>query len=290
MKKASIPNVLASRYASPEMAEIWAPEGRVREERRFWVAVLKAQSDLGIPVPAGVVGRYEAAIGLVDLDSIRSREMVTRHDIKARIEEFNALADAEHIHKGLTSRDLTENVEQLQVRRSLELVRRRVIAALSQLASRAVEYADLVVTGRSHNVPAQATTVGKRFANAGEELLIALERLDDLIARYPLRGLKGPVGTQQDLLDLFEGDAGKVDALEATVAQNLGFRRTLGAVGQVYPRSLDLDVVSAYVQVAAAASSFATTLRLMAGAELATMGVDAAWIDTMTKVLPEDRA
>ncbi len=272
MKKASIPNVLASRYASAEMTEIWAPEGRIREERRFWIAVLKAQAELGIPVPAEVIGRYEAAVALVDLDSIRSREAVTRHDVKARIEEFNALADAEHIHKGLTSRDLTENVEQLQVRRSLELIRRRVIAALAQLATRAVEYETLVVAGRSHNVPAQATTVGKRFANVGEELLNALERLDDLIDRYPLRGLKGPVGTQQDLLDLFEGDESKVATLETAIATSLGFPRTLGSVGQVYPRSLDLDVVSALVQVAAAASSFATTLRLMAGAELATEG------------------
>mgnify|MGYP001220247372 CR=1 FL=1 len=125
---------------------------------------------------------------------------------------------------------------------------------------------------RSHNVPAQATTMGKRCATAGEELLVALERVEGLLERYPLRGIKGPVGTQQDMLDLLGGDAARVDALEAAVARHLGFSRTLRSVGQVYPRSLDLDVVSALLQAAGGPSSFAKTLRLMAGQELATEG------------------
>ena len=141
-------------------------------------------------------------IDQVDLESIEARERVTRHDVKARIDEFAALAGHEQIHKGMTSRDLTENVEQLQVRSALVLVRGRMLAALARLAERAAEHAFLVMTGRTHNVPAQATTLGKRFANAGEELLQALYRVDDLLARYPLRGVKGPVGTQQDMLDL----------------------------------------------------------------------------------------
>ncbi|HEX5741883.1 MAG TPA: adenylosuccinate lyase, partial [Pilimelia sp.] len=192
--------------------------------------------------------------------------------VKARIEEFSDLAGFEQIHKGMTSRDLTENVEQLQIRASLELIRERVVSALSRLAERAVEYSDLVVTGRSHNVAAQATTLGKRFASAAEESLIAYERITDLIGRYPLRGIKGPVGTAADQLDLFDGDAAKVAELERRVAGHLGFSRVLDSVGQVYPRSLDFDVLSALVQVAAAPSSLATTIRLMVGQELATEG------------------
>ena len=268
----SIPNVLAARYASPAMADLWSLEGKVVLERRLWVAVLRAQRDLGVEVPDGALEAYEAVVDRVDLASIDARERANRHDVKARIEEFCELAGYEHVHKGMTSRDLTENVEQLQVRRSLELVRDRCVAALALLAERAGEHADTVMTGRSHNVPAQATTLGKRFANAGEELLQALARVEGLLARYPLRGIKGPVGTQQDLLDLFDGDATKVEALEVRVADHLGFPTRLDAVGQVYPRSLDLDVVSALVQVASGPSSFATTLRLMAGQELATEG------------------
>ena len=222
-------------------------------------------------IPAAAIEDYVAVVDKVDLESIDARERVTKHDVKARIEEFCALAGHELIHAGMTSRDLTENVEQLQVRAALELVRDRMVTALARLADRAAEHATLVMTGRSHNVAAQATTMGKRFANAGEELLQALRRVEELLARYPLRGIKGPVGTQQDMLDLL-GDAAKVAALEAAVATHLGFDATLTNVGQVYPRSLDLDVVSALVQAGAGPASLATTIRLMAGLELATEG------------------
>ncbi|MEE1563410.1 MAG: adenylosuccinate lyase, partial [Acidimicrobiales bacterium] len=126
-------NVLASRYASRPMAELWSAEGKVVLERELWVAVLEAQQDLGIDIPDGVVDDHRAVVDQVDLSSIRHREEATRHDVKARIEEFCALAGHEHIHKGMTSRDLTENVEQLQVRRSLELVLDRVVATLARL-------------------------------------------------------------------------------------------------------------------------------------------------------------
>ncbi|MCW2504103.1 MAG: purB [Actinomycetia bacterium] len=273
-----IPNVLASRYASAELVRLWAPEQKVVAERRLWLAVLRAQRDLGVDVPDGVVEAYERVIGEVDLASIAARERVTRHDVKARIEEFSALAGHEHIHKGMTSRDLTENVEQLQIRESLELVRDRVVTALVRLAARATEYATLTMTGRSHNVPAQATTLGKRFASAADELLIAYARLDDLLARYPLRGIKGPVGTAADQLDLLGGDAGKLAQLEQAVARHLGFENVLTSVGQVYPRSLDFDVVSALAQSTAGPSSLATTIRLMAGNELVTEGFKAGQV------------
>lgn len=268
----SIPNVLADRYASAELTALWSPEEKIRLERRLWLAVLRAQRDLGVPVPDGVVEAYERVLDQVDLASIAARERVTRHDVKARIEEFSALAGHEHVHKGMTSRDLTENVEQLQVRASLELIRDRVVATLARLARLAVEHADLVMTGRSHNVAAQATTLGKRFASAGEELLIGYARLTDLIERYPLRGIKGPVGTAADQLDLLDGDPERLAELERRVAEHLGFRRVLDSVGQVYPRSLDFDVLSALAQTAAAPSSLATTIRLMVGQELATEG------------------
>ncbi|MHC4093263.1 MAG: lyase family protein [Planctomycetota bacterium] len=243
-----IPNILASRYASHPMREVWSPTRKVLLERRFWIAVLEAQKQLGIELPEGVVGAYRAVVDQVDLESIEARERITRHDVKARIEEFCELAGHEHIHKGMTSRDLTENVEQMQVRCALEIIRDRMVAALARLAQRAVEHETTVMAGRSHNVAAQAVTLGKRFANSGQELLLAFQRVEDLLARYPLRGLKGAVGTQQDQMDLLGGDLSKLDALERAVAEHLGFERTLTSVGQVYP------------------------LRLMAGHELATEG------------------
>jgi adenylosuccinate lyase len=274
--KPAIPNVLAGRYASPAMATIWSPAHKIVLERQLWVAVLRAQDELGIDVPADAIQAYQAIVDrgtdAVDLDSIAARERVTRHDVKARIEEFADLAGHEQIHKGMTSRDLTENVEQLQIRDSLAVIRTKTLAVLSRLARRASEYESLVMAGRSHNVAAQATTLGKRFATVADELLVALGRLDDLVARYPLRGIKGPVGTSQDMLDLLGGDEAKLAALETAVATHLGFERELTSVGQVYPRSLDWDVLTLLVQLAAAPSSMAKTIRLMAGNELVTEG------------------
>ena len=272
------PNILAERYASAELVAIWSPEEKVRAERRLWIAVLRAQRDLGVDVPDGVTEAYEAVLDRVDLASIAARERVTRHDVKARIDEFAALAGHEHIHKGMTSRDLTENVEQLQIRSSLLVVRDRTVAALARLGRLAVEYGDLTLVGRTHNVPAQATTLGKRFASAAEELLLAYHRIVDLLARYPLRGLKGPVGTAADQLDLLGGDPARLAQLEAAVARHLGFTTVLASVGQVYPRSLDFDVVSALALTAAGPSSLATTIRLMAGQELATEGFRAGQV------------
>ncbi len=267
-----IPNVLAERYASPAMKDIWSQHGRVALERDFWIAVMKAQRDLGVPIPADAIKDYERVKGRIDLAAIAKRERVTLHDVKARIEEFSELAKRQFIHLGLTSRDLTENVEQLQIFRALQLVQFKVAAALLALARQAEAHRDLMITGRTHNVPAQPTTLGKRLAMFGQELLVAAARLGELLERYPVRGLKGAVGTQLDQLTLHGGDAGKVDQLETRVLTHLGFHASLGAVGQVYPRSLDFEVVTALHQVAAPAASCATTLRLMAGAGLLTEG------------------
>jgi adenylosuccinate lyase len=276
--KPRIENVLANRYASQDMAVIWSAENKVRLERQLWIAVLKAQADAGIEVPKDAIAAYEKVIDQIDLASIAAREAVTRHDVKARIEEFSALAGHEQIHKGMTSRDLTENVEQLQILQSLQLIRVRVIAALVRLGNMASQYEETPLTGRSHNVPAQITTLGKRFASAADEMLISFDRLEDLIVRYPLRGIKGPVGTAQDMLDLLNGDEKKLAILESKIAEHLGFENVLTSVGQVYPRSLDHDVTSALVQLAAGPSSLAHTIRLMAGVELVTEGFKAGQV------------
>ncbi|MDQ6523232.1 adenylosuccinate lyase [Nocardioides sp. LHD-245] len=271
----AVPNVLATRYAAADLTAIWSPEHKIVLERQLWIAVLKAQKDLGIDVPDGVVEAYEKVIDDVDLASIADRERVTRHDVKARIEEFAALAGHEHIHKGMTSRDLTENVEQLQVKQSLTLLRDRAVATLARLGRLAAEHETTVMAGRSHNVAAQATTLGKRFATVADELMIAVERIEDLLGRYPLRGIKGPMGTAQDMLDLLGDDTdgmAKLAELERRVGKHLGFDRVLTSVGQVYPRSLDFDVLSALVQLTAAPSNLATTIRLMAGNEIVTEG------------------
>lgn len=267
-----IPNVLAERYASPALQNLWSAEGRLVLERELWIAVMKAQRDLGLDVPQEAIDAYEAVKERVDPASIMAREKVTRHDVKARIEEFNELAGHEQVHKGMTSRDLTENVEQLQVHRSLLVVRDKAVAALRRIRERAELWSECVLTARTHNVAAQPTTLGKRVAMFGEELLEALRALEGVIDGYAVRGLKGAVGTQMDQLSLFDGDAGKVAELERRLVCHLGMPAVWTNVGQVYPRSLDFRVVAALTDLASGPSSFCRTLRLMAGHETASEG------------------
>jgi adenylosuccinate lyase len=253
------------------MRAIFAPEEKIIAERRLWLAVARAQNKLGHAIADSVIADYEKVLNKVDLASIDAREKISRHDVKARIEEFNALAGHEVIHAGMTSRDVTENIEALQIKNGLEIVHGKVVALLAQLGEKAAQYSDQPIAGRSHNVPAQITTLGKRFASAAEELLFAYERLTSLQDRYPMRGIKGPVGTAQDSIDLL-GSSKSHQVLELEIANDLGFNRVLDSTGQIYPRSFDYDVVTTLVQLAASPSSLATSIRLMAGAELVTEG------------------
>jgi adenylosuccinate lyase len=266
-----ISNVLAERYASAEMAGLFDPVTKVRFERELWVAVLQAQHDLGLTVGDSVLADYRSVVHQVDLESIKRRERATRHDVKARLDEFNALAGHQELHKGLTSRDVTENVEQMITWRALALVEARTVALLRLLAERAARYGADVIVARTHNVAAQPTTVGKRFAQLGEELLAGYGSLQCLREGFALRGIKGPVGSQQDQLDLL-GTSERVADLERRIAEHLGVPRVMGAVGQVYPRSRDFAVVSTLVELGSAPANLALMVRLMAGHDLATEG------------------
>lgn len=267
MAKVLYQDVLASRYATSSLVGLWSANNKVILERELWVAALKAQKKLGRPIPDEAIHAYEKEVYNVDLESIDRREKVTRQDVKARLEEFNVLAGYEFCHAGFTSRDLTDNTEQLQILVSLKYIRDHTVTVLAELGRKAVEFRFLDICGRSHNVPGQCITLGKRFANVAEELLVAFDRLERLINFYPLRGIKGPMGTQQDMSDLFDSGH-KALQLEDLIREHLGFGQVLDSVGQVYPRSLDYEVLSTLVQLSSAPGNFAKMVRLMAGHEL----------------------
>jgi adenylosuccinate lyase len=269
------PNVLATRYATKEMVAIFDPVNKIVNERKFWITILKLQQKAGLPITDSDIKAYEKVIKKVDLDSIDKREIKTRHDVKARIEEFNALAGVEKIHVGLTSRDLTENIELIQIKAALELIEYRTLQTLFLLNEKITKYEKTYMVGRSHNVAAQVTTLGKRFATCAEELLFAHTALKELIERLPLRGIKGPVGTSQDALDAMGKD---FTNLEVSIADEYGFENTWASVGQIYPRSVDFEVVSKLLQIASAPSSMATTIRLMAGSGLVSEGFKAGQV------------
>ncbi|MBQ8480676.1 MAG: adenylosuccinate lyase [Akkermansia sp.] len=268
----AIPNVLAGRYASDAMKAIWSAEGRIVLEREFWIAVMKAQKDLGLDIPQEAIDAYESVKGNVDIESINNRERITRHDVKARIEEFCDLAGHQHIHKGMTSRDLTENVEQLQVWRSMQIIRDKAVAVLDRMSKHAADWRDVVFAARTHNVAAQASTMGKRVAMFGEELVHWTWAWVSMMERYRVRGLKGAVGTQLDQLSLFGKNPDTVRELESRICAHLGISTKWMNVGQVYPRSLDFEIISGLVGLSCAPSSFCKTWRLMVGHELCTEG------------------
>lgn len=271
MTPAVIPNVLANRYATKEMVAIFDPVNKIIAERKFWISILRLQKAGGLSITDGEIASYEKVVEKVDLASIEKRERANRHDVKARIEEFNSLAGLEKIHIGLTSRDLTENIELIAIKDGLNLVRRRTLETLFLLEKSITKYEKTYMVGRSHNVAAQVTTLGKRFATCAQELLFSLASLEELIARLPLRGLRGPVGTGQDQIATL-GSFKDLNKLEEKLAKEYGFENTLSSVGQIYPRSIDFEVVSKLLQIASAPSSMATTIRLMSGFGLVSEG------------------
>jgi adenylosuccinate lyase len=271
IKKEEYPDVLADRYATPFMVNLWGQKNKVISLRRLWVAGLRSQREFGMLIPLEAIQAYESQVYKVNLDSIKQRELVTKQDVKANIEEFNALAGFELCHAGFTSRDETDNVEQLQILESLKYIRDHTVAILGRLELKMREFSVLRICGRSHLVPGQVTTLGKRFGNIAEELLRAFEKLEILIESYPMRGIKGAVGTQQDMYDLLENEE-KVRGFENLIREYLGFGQVLRCVGQVYPRSLDYEVVSTLVQLSSACGNFAKMIRLMAGLDLAHEG------------------
>ena len=273
----STPNVLATRYATSQMVAIFDPVNKIIAERKFWISILNFQKKAGLPITDSDIKAYEKVINNVDLDSIEKREKASRHDVKARIEEFNALAGVEKIHIGMTSRDLTENIELIQIRDGLNLIRKRTLETLFLLEKNITKYEKIYLVGRSHNVAAQVTTVGKRFATCAQELLFSFAALEELINRLPLRGLKGPVGSGADGISAL-GSAKDLTKMEEAIAKEFGFENTLTSVGQIYPRSIDFEVVSKLLQIASAPSSMATTIRLMAGSGLASEGFKAGQV------------
>lgn len=265
-------DVLSERYATPEMNKIFSREGKIILERDLWIAVMKAQRELGLDIASEEIEKFERAKPQIDLARIDDIEARTKHDVKARIQSYVETAGAgELIHLGMTSRDLTDNVEQMQNRQAATLMLGRYVALLSRFLEKADDYRDILLTGRTHNQPAQPTLLGRRFSMWAEELGSHLGTFEHFIEHYPLRGMKGAVGTQFDMLTLL-GSIEKVDILEAKVADLLGFKQVLHSPGQVYARSFDYDLLSNFVKVASACANFGLNMRLMAGYELVTEG------------------
>ena len=243
-------NILSERYATHAINEIFSERGKAIAERALWIAVMKAQRELGVDIPAEDIAKYEAAKNDVDLDLIKAIERKTKHDVKAKIEAFvRAAGAAEHIHKGMTSRDLTDNVEQMQTGKASRIIFGKYISVLRHLADKAEEYRNVVLTARTHHQPAQPTLLGRRFSMWAEELHLHLAAFEAFIGNYPLRGIKGPVGTQCDMRTIL-GSQDRVAELEARgdgtwFLRGFEFSRT--SVSQVAGLSAGFEFGSAFI-------------------------------------------
>jgi adenylosuccinate lyase len=263
-----VPDILTKRYASDAMTRVWSPEGSVLIERFVQLQVMQLQSELGAGIPASHVDDYRAVIGDINLADMDRQEAKTKHDTNARITVFNELTGHQDVATALTSRDITDNADQVQKKLGLEIIKAKVAAAIGGFARAASTNHELAITGRTHNVAAQLTTFGKELASCGEELIDGYKVLEFHIDNMKLRGIKGAVGTQQDILNLFDGDEEKVDVLDMRLAQALGFRAIYNSVGQIYPRSQDLASIQALSHVVGPMSNFATIIRHAMGRNL----------------------
>jgi adenylosuccinate lyase len=260
-----IPNILAERYASNDIKQIFDPINKIKLERRFWLEVLKIQEKFGLKIPQDSISKYEKNLENIDLNSIQNREKTTKHDVKARLDEFNSLAGYELLHLGLTSRDVTENVELIQIKSALIVVESKTNLVLQILRDLIVTHKNTYIVGRTHNVPAQITTLGKKFAAIAEEIMDAKEKLNWEISNLKFKGLKGAIGTQQDLLALFKEDS--LRKIEEYLAKSFGFTEIYNSVGQIYPRSQDFSFISSIAILASGINNFALNIRILAGSD-----------------------
>ncbi len=259
---------LVVRYASPEMVRLFSPRHRYTTWRRLWLALAEAQRELGVPIPAEAIEAMRGALEVTeaDLERVREIERETRHDVMAHLHAFAERVPAArpYLHLGATSAFVGDNADLVIAREALDLVERRLLAAVAALAAFAERWADEPTLGHTHFQPAQPTTVGKRACLWIQDLLLDLERLRFERGRLALRGVKGTTGTQATFLELFDGDHGRVEELERRVAARLGFEATYPVTGQTYPRKVDAFLLDVLSGIAQSAAKMATDVRLLA--------------------------
>ena len=258
-------NPLVDRYASPEMSYIWSPQKKFSTWRRLWLALARAQMELGLPITPEQIGAMEAHLDDINFDVAAKWESELRHDVMSHIHAFGELCpEAEPIiHLGATSCFVTDNTELVQTREALHLVRRKTLRLIELLRDFAWRHRELPTLGFTHYQPAQLTTVGKRATLWLQDFLLDFYILGGQIKGLPCRGVKGTTGTQASYLELFNGDHDKVRQLEKRVAELMGFDKAIPVSGQTYTRKLDFLVMGALSSLAQSASKMASDIRLL---------------------------
>ena len=258
-------NPLIKRYASARMGFLFSPQFKFQTWRRLWILLAEAERELGLPISEEQLADLRAHEKDVNFAEAEKREKAVRHDVMAHVHAYGLQAKkaAGIIHLGATSAYVTDNTDLIQMREALDLVRKRALRVVASLAKFARQYKDLPTLGFTHFQPAQLTTVGKRATLWIQDLLLDIEELDFTASHLPFLGVKGTTGTQASFLELFDGDHGKVKALDEKVTKKAGFARSLAVSGQTYTRKLDSRVLNVLSSLSQSLSKFSTDLRLL---------------------------
>lgn len=256
---------LAERYASPAMLELWGAQSRYGLWRRLWLALAEGEKQLGVDIPDAALAEMRAAVDTIDFTAVAGYERRFRHDVMAHVHAFGDVAPSAKpfIHLGATSAFVTDNADLILMRRGLELLRAKLVAALRAMAVFAHDWRSEPTLGYTHLQSAQLTTVGKRCTLWMQDLLLDLADLEHRVATLPFRGVKGTTGTQASFLTLFDGDHGKVRELDRIVTAAMGFPRPLAVTGQTYSRKLDAQVLGVVSGIASSASKFSGDVRML---------------------------
>lgn len=265
MSNMSYESPFCTRYASKEMQYLFSADKKFTTWRKLWVALARAEMKLGLPVTQEQVDELEANINNIDYEMAAEEEKAVRHDVMAHVHTYGHACPkaAGIIHLGATSCYVGDNTDVIIMRDAMQVVKRKLVKVIAQLAKFADTYKSLPCLAYTHLQPAQLTTIGKRATLWCNELLMDLEDLDFRIDSLKLLGSKGTTGTQASFMELFEGDTDKIKALEQMIAEEMGFDAVVPVSGQTYSRKVDYQVCSVLAGIAQSASKFSNDIRLM---------------------------
>ena len=256
----------STRYASDEMQYIFSDDNKFRTWRRLWIALARAEQKQGLDITDEQIAELEAHKDDVNYEDAAAREKLVRHDVMSHVYAYGLQCPKAKgiIHLGATSCYVGDNTDVIIMRQGLELVRKKLIGVIANLAAFADQYKEMPCLAYTHCQPAQLTTVGKRATLWMNEFYMDVQELDHQLSQLALRGVKGTTGTQASFMELFGGDSSKIKAVEADVCAQMGFDKVVPVCGQTYSRKVDYNVLSALAGLAQSAMKMATDIRLLA--------------------------
>lgn len=256
---------LSGRYASDEMQYIFSPDNKFRTWRKLWIALAESEKELGLPITEEQIAELKEHADDINYDVAVQREKEVRHDVMSHVYAYGVQCPNAKgiIHLGATSCYVGDNTDMIIMRQGLELVRKKLINVIAELAKFADRYKELPTLAFTHFQPAQPTTVGKRATLWMNELVLDLEDLEYVMKSLKLLGSKGTTGTQASFLELFDGDHEKCRRLDRMIAEKMGFDACYTVSGQTYSRKVDFRVLSVLAGIAQSAHKFTNDIRLL---------------------------